>query len=131
MRVLWLSRHPMLDVQRAALRARWPGVEIIEDHRWRQALTGPVQPVIERMRAERIDEVAMVAPLSVVQRFVEAGAHPLWAEMVPVAALNDLLAKDVEASTRKAMETGADPTIVARQVRQTWALRLGPHARVI
>lgn len=86
MRVLWLSRHPMLDVQRAALRARWPGVEIIEDHRWRQALTGPVQPVIERMRAERIDEVAMVAPLSVVQRFVEAGAHPLWAEMVPVAA---------------------------------------------
>ncbi len=73
----------MLDVQRAALRARWPGVEIIEDTRWRAALTGPVQPVIERVRAERIDEVAMVAPLSVVQRFVEAGLRPLWAEMVP------------------------------------------------
>ena len=82
MKLLWLSRHRLLPVQRAALVAKWPEVEIIEDRAWQAALTGPVAPVVARMRAERIDEVAMVAPLSVVQRFVEAGLRPLWAEMI-------------------------------------------------
>lgn len=81
-RILWLSRHALLPVQLSALRRLWPGC-IVDTHRFRAASFDDGAEVLRLVAAGQYDEVAIVAPLSYVQRLVDAGLRPLWAEMVP------------------------------------------------
>ena len=51
---------------------------------------GGTKEVVVEGKAAGADEVVVVAPLSVIQRLVELGLRPLWAEMEAIEAAGEL-----------------------------------------
>lgn len=81
MKILWMSRHTLMGSQIAGLRQLDPGpIEIIHDPN----TFGSAADIVARFRHSGADELALVAPLGVIQEVLELGVKPLWAEMVVV-----------------------------------------------
>lgn len=79
-KLLWLSRHTPLPVQKAAAQ-KLGFTEIVHDPR----SFGDYREVARRIKSSGCDDVVIVAPLSLLQLLVEReGIRPLWAEMVEV-----------------------------------------------
>lgn len=73
-KVLWVSRHTILAVQRSALKTIFgPDVEIVPDARPFDS----AEKIAERFRTGGYDDLAIVAPLTVVKSLTEAGVQPL------------------------------------------------------
>lgn len=76
-RILWISRHEMHSVQLGALRRLFgDDVELVEDPRPFDS----VEEIVRRVRQGGYDDCIVVVPLAVLQRMVELGLRPLWAE---------------------------------------------------
>ena len=76
----WFSRHDLLPAQRRALNGLFPDLTIVQDKR----IFVDAQDIVARVRPG--DEVVLVAPLSLVQKLLDLGLRPLWAEMEPTTA---------------------------------------------
>jgi len=75
--IYWLSRHKPLGSQLQELeRLFGPCLLVYDPNSFTDA-----QDIINRMKEWDADELAIVAPLSVIAKLTEAGVHPLWAEM--------------------------------------------------
>ncbi len=85
-RILWISRHPPLAAQLATLRQLYgPDASVIQDPRPFDS----AEDICERFQGGGYQDCVVVAPLSVLQRLVDLGLRPLWAEMQRVDALRD------------------------------------------
>lgn len=81
-RVLWVSRHPVLESQLVALRRKFgDDVLVIQDAR----PFASANDISTRFRKGGYDDLVVVAPLSVLQRLCEEGITPMWAEMQVVS----------------------------------------------
>ncbi|MEM4407799.1 MAG: hypothetical protein QXI19_03550 [Candidatus Caldarchaeum sp.] len=78
--ILWLSRHQPLPAQVDALRNHYGEVMLFQD----ASPFASAEEILERYRRGGYDDCVVVAPLSVLQRLVELGLRPLWAEMEKV-----------------------------------------------
>ncbi len=77
-RVYWMSRHPHLPAQEAALeKLAGEPVEIIHDPR----PFASADDLVERFRRSGCDDLVVVAPLSVIAVLCQRGLRPLWAQM--------------------------------------------------
>lgn len=80
-KLLWLSQHPPLSRQIAALEKFFgENVEIARD-------VNPfanAEEIERRFRSGNYDDLMVVAPLSVIQRLCDLGITPLWGEMEEV-----------------------------------------------
>lgn len=72
-----MSRHDPLPSQVAELARLFPHLDLLHDPRPFENAAN----ILRRFRAVRGDELAVVAPLSVLQHLCEDGICPLWAEM--------------------------------------------------
>ncbi len=90
-KILWLSRHEILPVQRRELQRIFGEVKVDTD-------TNPfsdASDIIERKERGGYDEIVVVAPLSVIEQLVRRGVKPLWAEMEEVSGKMFNLETDV------------------------------------
>ena len=79
---LWLSRHEPLLAQRRALERHFPGCQWLMD----SDIFVDAADIVKRVDKARNGngasvEVAIVAPLSLIQKLIERGIRPLWPVM--------------------------------------------------
>jgi hypothetical protein len=82
----WFSRHPPLEAQKQALEKLFPGHRLVLDG----AVFADVDDIVERVEtAKRLYgapvELVIVAPLSLVQKLIGKGIHPLYPVMREIA----------------------------------------------
>ena len=79
-RILWLSNHVPLASEIEALKVGYGNeVEIIQDH----SLIFSADQVIDRYRKKEFEDIVIVAPRSLVtlvEKLINSGIHPIWAE---------------------------------------------------
>jgi hypothetical protein len=76
-RIVWVSRHPINGVQMGVLQRMFGSdVEVIEDS---QPFDN-AESIVRRFREGGFDDMIVIAPYSVLNRIVELGPQPLWAE---------------------------------------------------
>jgi hypothetical protein len=73
----WISRHLPLHAQFSELERIFGPVQVEVDPRPFDS----AEKIVERIKERGYDEVVVVAPLSVIQRLVDLGVRPLWAQM--------------------------------------------------
>lgn len=76
-RIVWLSRHPPLPRQLAALKDLFPNCTLIHDTN----TFNSAADIMARIASHAADEAVVVAPLLVTKQLLRLGLHPLWAEM--------------------------------------------------
>ena len=76
-RIIWVSRHPMNDVQMGVLRRMFgTDVKVTED----PSPFDNAETIVRRVREGGYDDCIVVAPYSVLARMVDLGLRPLWAD---------------------------------------------------
>lgn len=81
-KILWVSRHQMQPVQLGALR-RLFGVDVQVTHEPRPF--DSAETIVRRAQEGHFDDIIVVAPYSVLNRMVELGLRPLWADAEEVS----------------------------------------------
>lgn len=76
-KILWISKHEPLKVQREELKRRYGNVEII----WYPHFIKNAKHVVELMKKYEADEVVTVLPLTMIKHLVEMGVKPIIAKM--------------------------------------------------
>lgn len=82
-KILWFSRHPMMEFQRPILQKLFGSDVFVEQLIGRDAYIS-AEKIAETMCREKYDEIIMVAPLSVMAKVVELGVNPIKAEVVEI-----------------------------------------------
>jgi len=85
-KILWLSQHKPLAVQILALKKMFgPDVKIIQDPK----PFSSAEEIVQQYKAGGYDDMAIVAPLSVISKLTEMGIKPLWCQMDQVKSLEE------------------------------------------
>ncbi len=82
-KILWYSRHPMMEFQRPILQKLFGDDMVLEHVVGRDAYIS-AEKIAEMMRREKYDEIIMVAPLSVMAKVIELGIKPIKADVIEV-----------------------------------------------
>lgn len=82
-KILWYSRHPMMEFQRPILQNIFGGDMVIEQLVGRDAYIS-AEKIVGYMKQNKFDEIIMVAPLSVMVKVIELGVRPIKAEVVEI-----------------------------------------------
>ena len=72
-RVYWVSKHSLTPLQAKELAE----CEVVKDPR----PFSNAEQIVKRYHESKCDDMIVVAPLSVLQRLVALGIHPVWADM--------------------------------------------------
>lgn len=85
-RILWISAHSPLPAQIRELRRVFGNRTVVycDPHPFSSA-----DDIMDRFKQGGYDEAVVVAPLSVLQRLVERGLRPLWAEMCRIERIEN------------------------------------------
>ena len=77
-KIMWFSRHKPLPSQKKELKRIFgkDTILVIDNRVFKNA-----REIIERMNEFKIDDIVVVAPLTVIKHLTEAGIKPIWAEM--------------------------------------------------
>jgi len=77
-KILWLSRHKPLVSQIKELKRIFGNdmILLIDNRAFSSA-----EEIKQRMQEFKVDDIVVVAPLSVIQRLTQLGIKPIWAEM--------------------------------------------------
>lgn len=92
-RILWVSRHPVHQVQLGALRRLFgQDAQVVADPRPFDS----AETIVRRVRDGNYDDCIVVAPYSVLAKMVDLGLRPLWseAEQVKDPAQSDWSVRD-------------------------------------
>jgi len=87
-RVLWFSRHSMMEFQRPILQKIFGEDMMLEQIIGRDAYIS-AEKIVDTMRRKKFDEIIMVAPLSVMDKVIELGVRPIKADVVEVKDLQE------------------------------------------
>ncbi len=82
-KILWFSRHPMMEFQRPILQKIFGADFMLEQMIGRDAYIS-AEKIVDYMKRNKFDEIVMVAPLSVMAKVVELGIYPIKADVVEV-----------------------------------------------
>jgi len=83
--ILWLSRHPVLESQKAELKRLYgEDVKIV----WWNKTVKNSGHVLDLMREKGADDVVAVLPLSIIDYLTKEGVYPLFSEMEYVGDKN-------------------------------------------
>lgn len=87
-RIVWLSRHPILQCQLAELQRLFGSDMILLPHPdpFRDA-----EDILRWYAEAQADEIVAVVPMTVMRHLIKAGLHPLYAKMerVPCSQQHD------------------------------------------
>jgi len=76
-KILWVSRHKALEVQKKDLVSVFGEIEI----KYYENAFDNAEEIVNYFRKNKFDEMVIVAPLSVISKVVELGIKPLYAKM--------------------------------------------------
>jgi hypothetical protein len=82
-KVLWFSRHPMMEFQRPILKKLF-GEDMMLEHLIGRDAYMSAEKIVDYIRRNKFDEIIMVAPLSVMAKVIELGIYPIKADVVEV-----------------------------------------------
>jgi hypothetical protein len=82
-KILWFSRHPMMEFQRPILQKIFGNDFELEQMIGRDAYIS-AEKIVDYMKRNKFDEIVMVAPLSVMAKVIELGIKPIKADVVEV-----------------------------------------------
>jgi len=82
-KVLWYSRHTMMEFQRPILQKLFGDDMVLEQKVGNDAYMS-AEKILQYMRENHFDEIIMVAPLSVMAKVIELGINPIKAEVIQV-----------------------------------------------
>ena len=83
-KILWVSRHPILEVEVRWLEDRFGEIKIDQISSF-----GPAEELIEKFKKGGYDEILVIAPLTVIRKICEAGIHPLWIQAEEASDSNE------------------------------------------
>lgn len=77
-KIMWFSRHEPLPSQKKELKRIFgeDTVIVIDNRVFKNA-----REIKERLQEFKVDDIVVVAPLTVIKHLTEIGIKPLWAEM--------------------------------------------------
>lgn len=84
-KILWVSRHNPMKVQRAELERLFGAVEVIQDSK----PFSNAKEIKRRYEKGHYDDLVVVAPLWVIFHLTELGIKPLWVEMLEVLSIDE------------------------------------------
>jgi hypothetical protein len=87
-KILWYSRHRPMEFQLPILKKIF-GDDMVMEYKVGNDAYMSAEKIVQILKAEKFDEIVMVAPLSVMAKVIENGVLPIKADVVEVKSGED------------------------------------------